>query len=72
MPFLDYCFDTATMEFDDNIENHAAVEHKSPEAQIIIAAAETFKGLVDTYLENDDEWNALFVSAMERHLKNKY
>lgn len=61
MPFLDYCFDIATMEFNGNMENHAAIEYKSPEAQVIIAAAETFKELVDRYLENDDEWNALFV-----------
>ena len=63
MPFLDYCFDIASMEFDDSIENHPAVEYKSPEAQAIIAAGERFEEFVDRYLENDDEWNALFVTS---------
>lgn len=69
MPFLDYCFDIATMEFNDDMENHAAVEYKSPEAHIIIAAAQRFEELVDKYLEDDDEWNALFVNKSERVLQ---
>ena len=60
LPFLDYCYDIATLEFEDGPEYHAAIEYKSHEAQAIIAAAERFEEIVDEYYEDDDEWNALF------------
>lgn len=65
LPFLDYCYDIATCEFEDNQENHAAIEYKSPEAQAIIAAAERFEKVVQEQLE-EDKWNALFELCHEK------
>ena len=60
LPFLDYCYDIATCEFEDGPEYHAAIEYKSPEARSIIAAGERFLDIVDDCIEDDDEFNSLF------------
>ena len=57
-PFLDYCYDIATMEFTDEPGNHSANEYKSPEASVIIAAAERFESVLQDHLD-EEEWNSL-------------
>lgn len=62
MPFLDYCYDIATCEFEDDTSHHTASEFKSHEAIAIICAAERFERLVKARKEEKD-WNNLFETA---------